>query len=258
MAFDAGRCAALLAERGAALGRPLDYRAVTESTNDDAMAAARAGASHGATFVADAQTAGRGRRGHRWSATPGDNLTFSVLLRPKLELERLSALTLAVGLAVRDAVAPRVTEPVQLKWPNDVLVGGRKLAGVLVESQLAGGALSAVVVGVGLNVAMRELPEEIRDLATSLALLGATDLDREALLVDLLEALARRVSSYQRAGLESMLEELRAHDALAGTRVRIEAVAGYARGIDRDGALLVEDDAGTRHRILSGTVETTD
>lgn len=256
-AFDPARTEALLEQRGATLGRPLEYRAVTGSTNDDAMAAARAGAPHGAAFVADEQSAGRGRRGHRWTTTPGDNLTFSVLLRPRLSLQRLSALTLAVGLAVRDAVAGRVAAPVQVKWPNDVLVGGRKLAGVLVESQLAGGALSAVVVGVGINVAMRELPEEIRGIATSLALLGAADLDREALLVELLDALARRVSAYERAGLEPMLEELRRHDALLGTRVHIEGVSGVARGIDRDGALLVEDDSGARHRILSGTVETT-
>jgi BirA family biotin operon repressor/biotin-[acetyl-CoA-carboxylase] ligase len=255
-AFDSTRAVALLQERGLALGRPLEYRAVTGSTNDDAMAAARAGAPHGATFVADEQTKGRGRRGHRWSAAPGDDLTFSLLLRPRLELERLSALTLAAGLAVRDAIAPRIEAPVSVKWPNDVFVSGRKLAGILVESQLAAGKLSAVVVGVGLNVGTRELPEEIRDSATSLSLLGAADPGREVLLVDLLEALGARVESYERAGLEPMLDELRRHDALRGRRVRIEGVAGSAQGVDRDGALVVEDDAGTRHRILSGTVET--
>ncbi len=255
-AFDENRARALLEARGASLGRPLAYRTVTGSTNDDAMAAARAAAPHGATFVADEQTSGRGRRGHRWSSAAGESLTFSVLLRPKLSLERLSALTLAVGLAVRDAVAMRVELDVQVKWPNDVLVGGRKLAGILVESQVTGGALSAVVVGVGLNVAMRELPDEIQSTATSLALLGAADLDRETLLVDFLQALERRVRSYERAGLEPMLEDLARHDALEGKRVRIDAISGIVRGIDRDGALLVEDDAGTRHRVLAGTVET--
>lgn len=257
VAFDAERCTSLLAERGIALGRPLDYRATTRSTNDDAMAAARAGAPHGATFVADEQTAGRGRRGHRWSSSPGESLTFSVLLRPALTLERLSALTLAVGLAVRDAVAPRVAAPVLVKWPNDVLVQEKKLAGILVESQLSGGALSAVVIGIGINVAAHELPEEIRDIATSLALSGATDLDREALLADLLEALARRVGAYERAGLAPMLDELRRHDALRGQRVSIDGVSGTASGIDDDGALLVDDFAGTRRRVLSGTVERT-
>jgi len=220
------------------------------------MAAARAGAPHGLTFVADEQISGRGRRGHRWSAAPGDDLVFSVLLRPRLELERLSALTLAVGLAVRDAVAPRVEAPVTVKWPNDVFVSGRKLAGILVESQLAAGKLSAVVVGVGLNVGTRELPEELRDSATSLSLLGVSGPGREVLLVDLLEALGARVGSYERAGLEPMLDELRRHDALRGRRVRIEGVTGTAQGVDRDGALVVEDGAGARHRILSGTVET--
>ena len=255
MPFNLDRCTSLLAGRGVALGQPLEYRAVTGSTNDDAMAAARAGAPHGATFVADEQTRGRGRRGHRWSAAPGESLTFSVVLRPELPLERLSALTLAVGLAVRDAIAPRIHAPAKVKWPNDVLVDGRKLAGVLVESQLASGALSAVVVGIGLNVAMRELPAEIRGTASSLALSGATDLDREALLVDLLQALDGRVQSYEREGLAAMLDELARFDALAGRRVRVDPVTGIARGIDRDGALLVEDDSGTRQRVMSGTVE---
>lgn len=253
--FDAARTLALLEERGVTLGRPLAYRAVTGSTNDDAMAAARTGAPHGSTFVADEQTSGRGRRGRRWRATPGDNLMFSVLLRPDLPLERLTALTLAVGLAVRNAVAPRVTSRVLVKWPNDVLVDQKKLAGVLVESQLSGGALSAVVVGVGLNVAMRELPDEIRNSATSLALCGARDLDRETLLVDLLAALADRVQRYEREGLDPMLEELSRHDALRGARVLVDGSAGTARGIDRDGALVVEDEAGARRRVLSGTIE---
>ena len=253
--FDADRFRALAAERGLRLGAPLVSLRVTESTNDLALEAARHGTPHGATFVAEEQTRGRGRRGRLWSSPPGQNLTFSTLLRPNLEPERASALTLAVGLALRDVVAARVTVQVGVKWPNDVVAQNRKVAGILVESQLVGGRVTALVVGIGLNVSMRELPPEIAELATSLALLGATDLEHEPLLCDVLGELDRRVHAHETAGLPALLDELRAHDALFGRRVRVEKAVGVARGIDATGALLIEDEHGRIRPIVSGTVE---
>jgi BirA family biotin operon repressor/biotin-[acetyl-CoA-carboxylase] ligase len=255
MGFDANRFRVESRERRPALGRPLMYQAVTGSTNDDALLAARAGAPHGSVFIADEQTAGRGRRGHTWVAAPGESLLFSVLLRPKLELAQTSALTLAVGLALRDAVTPLISTAPELKWPNDLLVQGKKLAGVLVESQLQGDQLQAVIVGVGLNVATREFPAEIAASATSLALLGATHLEREALLFDLLDAMSARLSAYQQSGVAGILSELNAADALRGKRVRVESAVGVGRGLDEQGRLLIEDDAHETHAILSGSVE---
>jgi BirA family biotin operon repressor/biotin-[acetyl-CoA-carboxylase] ligase len=256
--IEASRVAALVRQRGLSLGSELNVAAVTVSTNDDALAAARAGAPHGATFVAEQQTKGRGRRGASWLSAPGESLTFSVLLRPNLPAERTSALSLAVGLAVRESVARRVSAPVLVKWPNDVLAEQKKLAGVLIESQIGASGLEALVVGIGINVATRELPVEIADLATSLALLGAVDVDRESLLVDLLGSLETRVDEYVASGLAPMLAALRAHDALYGKRVRAElgndSVRGVAGGIDESGALIIVDDAGTRHAIVSGMV----
>lgn len=240
--------------RALRLGTPLVAVAVTSSTNDDAMNASRAGAQHGATFVADRQTAGRGRRGRHWSSPAGENLTFSVLLRPRFVPERAGAFTLAVGLAVRDVVARFVPSSVGIKWPNDVLVNGRKLCGILVESQLQLAKVSALVVGVGLNVHMRDLPADIGATATSLAREGAADVEREALLCDVLEQLATRLEQYENDGLGALLPELLRHDALAGRRVRIETTQGTARGIDVSGALLVET-AGALVSVVSGTVE---
>jgi len=256
MAFDAARFRAQTRERKPALGRPLMYQAVTGSTNDDALKAARSGAPHGSVFIADEQTAGRGRRGHAWLAAPGESLLFSVLLRPKLELAQSSALTLAIGLSLRDAVAPLLESSPQLKWPNDLYVGGKKLAGILVESQLQGSELQAIVVGVGLNVATRDFPAEIRATATSLALLGA-NVTREALLLQILEAMARRVEAYQRSGVAGILEELNAADALGGKRVRVDGVTGVGCGLDDQGRLLLVDEAdhAKTHAILAGTVE---
>ncbi len=255
MAFDAEQFRARGREQKPKLGRPLMYQAVTGSTNDDALLAARSGAPHGSVFVADEQTAGRGRRGHTWHAAPGENLLFSVLLRPELELAQTSALTLAIGLALRDAITPLISSEALIKWPNDLLVGGKKLAGVLVESQLQGDRLQAVVVGVGLNVASREFPEEIAARATSLAVLGATRLEREPLLYSVLEAIAARVEDYQRSGVAGLLGELNAADALRGRRVRVDEQSGIGAGLDDQGRLLLQDDSGVVHAVLSGTVE---
>jgi len=253
--FDAARFRAQARELKPRLGRPLMYEPVTGSTNDNALLAARAGAPHGSLFVADEQTAGRGRRGHAWLAAPGESLLFSVLLRPTLELSQASALTLAVGLALRDAIAPLLTEAAQIKWPNDLYVNEKKLAGILVESQLQGERLQAVVVGVGLNVLTRDFPAEIAARATSLAVLGATRVEREPLLQEILNALALRLDAYQQTGVAGILDELNAADALRGRRVQVDTQAGLGRGLDEQGRLLLEDDAGVTHAITAGTVE---
>lgn len=253
--FDADRFRARARETKPQLGRPLMYEPVTGSTNDNALLAARSGAPHGSVFVADEQTSGRGRRGNAWLAAPGESLLFSVLLRPRLQLAGASGLTLAAGLALRDAIGPLLTHSTHLKWPNDLYVNGKKLAGILVESQLQGDHLQAVVVGIGLNVSAREFPAEIASRATSLALLGAAPLDREALLQEILNALAVRLEAYQQTGVAGILNELNGADALAGKRVRVDAREGVGRGLDDQGRLLLQDDAGIMHAIVAGTVE---
>jgi BirA family biotin operon repressor/biotin-[acetyl-CoA-carboxylase] ligase len=253
--FDAALFGELRRAAGFALGEPLVAVAETGSTNDDALDAARTRMPHGATFVADAQTHGRGRRGNTWTSPPGENLTFSVLLRPRLQPEQASALALVVGLSVRAVAAARVPERVTVKWPNDVIVLGRKLAGTLVESRLSGSVIEAVVVGVGINVGMREPPPDIARIATSLALLGDPAPGREAVLAEFLEAFGQRLDTFVDRGLGPLLPELREHDALRGVRVTVSETTGTGAGIDEDGALLVRDDAGALHRVTSGTVE---
>lgn len=255
MSFDAERFRLESRPSRPPLGRPLLYLPVTGSTNDDALLAARSGAPHGSVFVADEQTKGRGRRGNAWLAAPGESLLFSVLLRPKLELAQSSALTLAIGLGLRDVVAGLVPGNAQIKWPNDLYVDGKKLAGVLVESILQGDQLRAVVVGVGLNVLTTQFPEEIAERATSLALLGSSSLDRESLLRALLAAMANRVEAFEQGGIEALHEELNSADALRDRRLRVDSREGTGGGIDAQGRLLLRDAAGVEHAILSGTVE---
>ncbi len=253
-AFDAAYFESEHERRQLPLGAPLSAMSETGSTNDNALAAARTGAPHGATFVADFQHQGRGRGGNPWLAPAGENLTFSVLLRPRLRPEQAPQLTLAVGLAIRDAVARHLPgEVVGLKWPNDVWVRQRKLAGVLLESITQAGALSAVVAGVGLNVQTRVFPTPLAETATSLALLGA-HARREDLLLEILGELQPRTEQVAAAGLHPLLPELRQHDVLAGRRVRVDTIRGVARGLSENGELLVETATQLEH-VRAGHVE---
>jgi BirA family biotin operon repressor/biotin-[acetyl-CoA-carboxylase] ligase len=252
-AFDAARCQAECSTRGLGFGTRVEYSAVTDSTNDDALALAKAGASHGVVVVADRQRRGRGRRGSRWSSAERAGLTFSLIVRTGWKPPELSVLPLVVGLAVRQVVAERVRESVLVKWPNDVMVSGRKICGVLVESYSHGGEIRAVVVGVGLNVHRESLPSEIADRAVSLEALEAIELPRELLLAELLEAMERRFHELELNGFAAAHAEFARFDFLNGRDVTVGEHRGVARGIAENGALLLECD-GVTQQIVAGTV----
>jgi BirA family biotin operon repressor/biotin-[acetyl-CoA-carboxylase] ligase len=259
---DLARAADLVAESGSALGRPLHVLARTTSTNDEAKRAAREGAPHGATWVAEEQSAGRGRQGRSWVSARGENLLFSVLLRVTCPPARLPPVALVAGLAVRDAVAraaPAVE--VRIKWPNDVLVGPRKIAGVLVEAVTVGSRVEAVVVGVGVNVHVRAFPEDLAGRATSIALAAGNPPDRGAVLADVLASLDRDVHVVLARGLGLLRARLDEADALRGRRVRNEggdwSDEGTAAGIDDEGRLLVRRDDGVLARWSAGEVHLT-
>ena len=255
MSFDTALFEREADARNLRLGRPVSWRDETQSTNDDALTAAKSGAPHGAVFGAETQSHGRGRRGSQWHSTPGAGLWFSLLLRPTLAAEQAPGLALCAGLAVREAVACRVTAPVQVKWPNDVLAGGRKLAGILVESQVSGGKLGSVVIGIGINVTQTDFPDALAGIATSLSLLSADDSSRERLLADVLHDFEAELARLTERGLQGVAEALRPHDALLGKRLRVDALEGTAAGIDASGCLLLRDNAGQVHAIASGHVE---
>ena len=243
-----------IAERGGRLGTPLELLQTTWSTNDDAKKGAASGSPHGATWVAETQTHGRGRQGRTWISPRGENLLFSVLLRVQCPPPRVPPIALVVGLAVRDAVAALLPNPdaVKVKWPNDVLVDGKKIAGILVESQIAGQRVESVIIGIGLNVHTREFPPELS--ATSLALEGGRDLDRSVILADILARLDHDVEHVVHRGLGLVHDRLTRADALVGRTITVEGLTRTASGIDPDGRLLLRDSAGTMHRISSGEV----
>jgi len=221
---------ALLA-RGAALGRPRVHHRKVDSTNERAKALAAAGAPHGTLVTADEQSLGRGRQGRAWSAAPGSSLLMSLVLR---ELgEHHAVLPLAAAVAVCEAAEACAPVACRVKWPNDVWVDGRKVAGILIEGRPQEGW---AVLGVGLNAVDQELPEELRETATTLGLDAVAPV-----LAALLGALEARIDDPPATTLVAW----RARDALRGRVVRWADGEGIAAGVDDSGALLVQTSGGT-------------
>jgi BirA family biotin operon repressor/biotin-[acetyl-CoA-carboxylase] ligase len=220
-----------------ALGRPRLHLRATTSTNDRARALAQAGAPHGTLVTAGEQSAGRGRQGRTWSAPAGSALLMSLVLRDAPAL-----LPLAAGVAVAEVAGPDA----RLKWPNDVLVDRRKVAGILAEGRPHEGW---AVLGIGLNVAVRieDLPPELHDTAGTLGLAPA---DVEPTLGRLLEALERALA----LDASALLDAYRSRDALRGRDVTWADGSGRAAGIDGAGRLVVELAGGGRTALSAGEV----
>jgi BirA family transcriptional regulator, biotin operon repressor / biotin---[acetyl-CoA-carboxylase] ligase len=223
-----------------------------DSTNRYLLDEARAGVPEGVVAVADHQTAGRGRRGRTWLAPPGASLLCSVLLRPSLAPGRTHLLTMAAGMAMAAGIERVVGFVPELKWPNDLMVGDRKLAGLLAEADIGPtGDARAVVVGVGVNVEWIEFPPELADTATACNLVVGRPVDRFELLDAFLEELE---ASYGR--LDGVLPRYRARLATLGRRVRVERtdgpIVGRAVDVGHAGELLVEVDAGCIVEVHAG------
>jgi BirA family biotin operon repressor/biotin-[acetyl-CoA-carboxylase] ligase len=236
------------------LGREHVHLPACGSTNDEAARLASAGAAHGTVVTADEQHAGRGRQGRRWHSPPGENLYLSCILRPTLAPDRAPAITLAAGLGVADAVAKAGAQPV-LKWPNDVLVDGRKLAGILTEMSTRGQRVQHIITGIGVNLGSQSFPAELGERATSLALLGLS-IERERFVAELLASLEHWFDRFFTGGVAALADAWLARADRSRVRASSggRAVEGAILGLDPDGCLLIEDDTGARHRILSGDV----
>jgi len=237
-------------------GRSCRYYEQTGSTNDVARAWALEGAPAGAVVIAEEQTAGRGRHGRVWMAAPGSSLLLSVVLRPALPPEALARVTLLGAVALAEALAALGLQP-GIKWPNDVQLGGRKVAGILAEAVWEGEALRAVVLGIGVNVRRDALPPEALTAyrATTVeAALGRPVL-RGALLADLL---ARLDAWAERLDGPDLLAAWARYSVTLGRRVVVasgdERLSGLAEAVDGHGALLLRLDDGSQRRLLAGDV----
>jgi len=242
--LDAARITERLTTRR--LGRSLDVRAETGSTNDDARAAE--GAPDGHVVVADAQTAGRGSHGRTWASPPGTDLYFSIVLREGLLAARLPPLTLAVGLGVARACEAVTGARFTIKWPNDVRHGERKCAGILVESVSAGARVERVVIGIGLDV-NREDFGELAGVATSLRRVTGAALDRETVLAEALGCVEEEIDRFLRVGPAAIVPRVEARLAWRGEAVECDGMRGTLEGLHDDGALIVGGRA-----VVAGTL----
>ena len=227
----------------------LQFFPVTGSTNNDAMAAARNGAPHGTAIFADEQTAGRGRGDHAWHSAAGQGLYVSVILRFALPASHLQWLPLAGGLAAAEAIRAASGLTVDLRWPNDLLLGPRKTGGILAEAQMDRGALAFAVIGIGINVHQRSFDPHLATPATSLDLESGRTVDRQQLLIALLESLDRETETLLEPGagntIPARLE--RASTWLRGREVEVHgphACTGVTAGLDEQGFLLVRTSEG--------------
>jgi BirA family biotin operon repressor/biotin-[acetyl-CoA-carboxylase] ligase len=234
------------------------FHDVLDSTQGAARALAEGGAPEGTVVVADRQTSGRGRLGRDWHSPAGVNLYATVVLRPPLPPARVPQLALVAGLAVADAIAAETGTAAELKWPNDVLVGGRKTAGVLTEMQGELERVRYVLVGMGVNLNETTFPAALRGVATSVRLATGRPVDRARFTARLLAALEARYGRFLSGGLASMRADWESLSCLQGRTVQVTAgdhvTRGRVCGIDDEGALLLEDSTGTTRRVTAGEV----
>lgn len=243
------------------LGKDIRYWAEIDSTNAALHRLLKEGCEEGTTVIADAQSAGRGRVGKPWFSPPGVNLHLSVLLKPAIKAAEARFLTLIGSLAIADALAPYNVRP-QVKWPNDVLVNDKKIAGVLAETQLQEGRIAYLILGLGVNV---NIDRSMMDRYFGDAAAGATSLyeatgkivDRNDFTAQLLERLEHHYFAFRERGKGSVLAQWRAHSFL-GRRVSVKEedmhVEGIALELDEEGCLIVALDDGSSVRVREGEV----
>jgi BirA family biotin operon repressor/biotin-[acetyl-CoA-carboxylase] ligase len=233
------------------IGRDCRYRAETGSTNRDVATLAFAGAEEGVVVAAGAQTAGRGRMTRIWFSPQGENLYFSMLLRPAVEPGRAASLPLVTGLAVAEALAELAPETNPLiKWPNDILIGNKKVCGILCEMQAETDCVRHIIPGIGvnLNLLREKLPEELCGRATSLRIETGRSFSRAAVLAAILNRFEPLYDRWCAEGFEPLLGAIRARDALRGQAITVDQggrrISGVADGILPDGALRLVTEQG--------------
>jgi BirA family biotin operon repressor/biotin-[acetyl-CoA-carboxylase] ligase len=242
------------------VGRDIRVFEETNSTNDVAEKLARDGVKEGVVVFAESQTRGRGRLGRKWISPPRKGLWFSVLLRPDLRPQAATQFTVAAATALFRAIHDQTGLTPEIKWPNDILIKGRKVAGVLTELSAELDLVKHLILGIGVdvNLATSEFPAELRKLATSLKIESGRHVQRAALAARILNELDR---DYERIHSHRFLEiadEWQQHCATLGRRVSIQigerVLHGHAEALDEDGALLLRTQHGRLERIIGGDV----
>jgi len=242
------------------LGKKFHYFSEIDSTNAYARERAQGGAVEGEIVIAEGQTQGKGRAGRGWISPPYLNLYLSVILRPHLSPANASQITLMSAVALAETVQSFISYPPEIKWPNDIIIGGKKLAGILTESSCESDKTLFVVLGIGvnLNFPLELMPESLQKIATSIMILTQKPVDRMLFARRLIQDLDRCYVDLEERGFSLMAKRWESFFGLRGKRVRVEMlqepIFGKALGIDGAGALIVEDDEGTMRKIIAGDV----
>ncbi len=235
----------------------------TDSTNRLAFELALKGAGHGAAVIAESQENGRGRLGRIWHSPAKKGLYCSIIIRPKLALQEYPKITLAAGLAVSNALDRVCACASLVKWPNDIYLEGKKVGGILTESSLtsleAGGPFAVIGIGLNINSEWDDFPAEIRHKATSVLLETGRQHDLQEVFHAIRAELLQEIAVFERNGFEDILQRWQAKDALKDRHVRWVTHAGMvvygrSKGPDAAGRLIIEDDNGLYHEVLTGDV----
>ena len=239
------------------VGREVVVLKSVDSTNEELKRRARDGAISGIVVASESQTGGKGRLGRSWKSDPG-GLFFSLLLRPELPPAELSSITLAAGLAVCLAVREYTGLDARIKWPNDIIIGNKKLCGILTEMAAQSDIIEYVIIGIGINVNNREFPEEIRAKTVSLREQTGKLIDRNDFFVAVLKHLDEEAASFISGFSADEFRQISELCATIGRRVSASRgdsrIEGTAESISSSGELEVRDDSGKLHRISSGEV----
>ena len=232
------------------------YLESVDSTNRFAREMAKAGAADGTLVVANEQTGGRGRRGRGWISPAGEGIFMSLILRPDIALEDAAKLSLVTALAVANAIERVTGLDARIKWPNDIVCGGRKVCGMLLEMDVAEGRLESVVAGIGINVHQMQFPEEIQNTAASLDLLLGRRISRKEVIHAFLAAFDEAMALSKDDA--RFMQAYRERSATLGQRVQViatnETFVGTAVDLTQSGTLIVEDEEGQRREVLAADV----
>ena len=240
------------------VGRDIQVFQQTSSTNDVAEKLARDGVAEGVVIFAETQTKGRGRLGRQWLSPAGQGLWFSVLLRPALSLASITQLTVAAATAVARAIRLETGLEPQIKWPNDILIRGKKAVGILTELSAEADRVRHVIIGIGVDVNVTDFPAELREVATSLAAEAGRKFLRAEIAAAILRELDADYARVVRGEFAPLAEEWERQCITLGRRVVIHigdrTLSGRAEALDSDGALLLRGDYGHLERIMGGVV----
>ena len=228
-----------------------------DSTNNCARALAGCWAEEGTLVFAERQTAGKGRLGRSWIANPYENLTFSLVLRPTLPPEALNLLPLYAAVAVAEAVEHETGLSIECKWPNDLLIGGKKTAGILLEGSLKEEGLEYVVLGIGVNVNQTSFPDDISPRATSLKAEAGRDIDRILLLREILKSLETHYTAIMKKGFRNLIPLWLSRTTMLNKEISVTqdgtVISGIVKGLSPEGALIL-DAGGTEKTLFAGDV----